>query len=204
MIDTSLDAVLDFLNCRTPVAWFQQAPDHLSELLVDHANCEKKAASTALSLLYRYVDKPDLLKTLSKLAREELRHFEQVLSHLESRKIDYVHLSASRYAAGMRALVRTSEPEKLTDTLLVGAIVEARSCERFMGLIDVLPDDLAGFYQRLLDSEARHFGQYLSLAERYASTAFDDKLAELLERDADLIQAADVAFRFHSGPLQPG
>jgi tRNA-(ms[2]io[6]A)-hydroxylase len=200
--DTSLDAVLNFLGCRTPAAWFEQAPSHLAELLVDHANCEKKAAGTALSLLYRYVDKPDLLKTLSRLAREELKHFEQVLSHLESRQIDYVHLSASRYAGGMRALVRNSEPERLTDTLLVGAIVEARSCERFMGLVEVLPADLASFYQRLLDSEARHFRQYLSLAERYAQASFDDKLAELLQRDVDLIQAPDVEFRFHSGPLQ--
>lgn len=193
--------VLEFLDCRTPDAWFEQAPAHLSELLIDHANCEKKAAGTALSLLYRYVDRPELLRTLSRLAREELRHFEQVLTHLAAREIDYVHLSASRYAAGLRAAVRPREPERLVDTLLVGAIVEARSCERFVGLIEVLPEGLGGFYRRLLDSEARHYGQYLGLARRYAEAPIDESLERLLALDRELITAPDKEFRFHSGPL---
>ncbi|MFV2089489.1 MAG: tRNA-(ms[2]io[6]A)-hydroxylase [Pseudomonadales bacterium] len=201
MIDKSMDAVLNFLRCRTPEIWFQQAPDHVSELLVDHANCEKKAAGTALSLLYRYVDKPELLRTLSRLAREELKHFEQVLVHLQARHIDYVHISPSRYASGLRKGLRNSEPERLIDILLVGAIVEARSCERFLGLVAVLPKDLASFYERLLASEARHFHQYLALAGRYSATPFDDKLDELLDLDAALVKAPDVEFRFHSGPL---
>jgi len=193
--------ILTFLNCRTPAAWFAQAPDHLAELLIDHANCEKKAAGTALSLMYRYVDKPHLLRTLSRLAREELRHFEQVHAHLAARGIDYVHLKSSRYAAGLRRAVRTSEPGRLVDILLTGAIVEARSCERFHGLIDVLPPALSEFYRRLVDSEARHFGQYLNLAERYAGDPFDDRLELLLAIDEELICASDTMFRFHSGPL---
>jgi tRNA-(ms[2]io[6]A)-hydroxylase len=199
--------VLDFLGSRTPAAWFEQAPMHLEALLIDHANCEKKAAGNALSLLYRYVDKPDLLMTLSRLAREELRHFEQVHGFLERREIAYVHISSSRYASGLKSLARTNEPGRLVDTLVMGAIVEARSCERFLGLVEVLPEDLAGFYQKLLDSEARHFEQYLALANLYAEDSIDRVLAEMLAKDAELISQPDDQFRFHSGPLsevQPG
>jgi len=203
MTASPVDAVIEFLGCRTPSSWFEQAPARLSELLIDHANCEKKAAGTALSLLYRYVDKPDLLRTLSKLAREELRHFEQVHAHLLARDIEYVHISPSRYAASLRKLVREREPGRLVDTLLTGAVVEARSCERFLGLIDVLDDELAAFYRRLLDSEARHFRQYLELAERYATEPFDDRLQALLALDAELVSSPDEVFRFHSGPLNP-
>jgi tRNA-(ms[2]io[6]A)-hydroxylase len=193
--------VLEFLKCRTPRAWFEQAPEHLPELLIDHANCEKKAAGTALSLLYRYVDKPELLQSLSRLAREELRHFEQVQTHLADRDIDYVHISPSRYAAGLRKHVREAEPGRLVDTLLTGAVVEARSCERFLGLVDVLPAALGAFYARLLDSEARHFRRYLDLAGRYADEPFTDRLEVLLAADAELVSAPDQVFRFHSGPL---
>ena len=193
--------VLEFLNCETPKQWYVAAPDNVNLLLIDHANCEKKAAGTALSLLYRYVDRPELLQVCSRLAREELRHFEQVHALIGERGIDYKHISSSRYAAGLRRCVRTTEPERLVDTLLVAAVVEARSCERFLGLCRVLDDELAAFYRRLLASEARHFQQYLSLAQMYATAPFDDKLAELLTIDAQLVLEADEEFRFHSGPV---
>lgn len=196
--------VLDFLHCPSPGRWFEQAAERTDELLIDHANCEKKAAGNALSLLYRYVDKPELLQALSRLAREELRHFEQVLAVMATRGVAYVHLTPSRYAAGLRPLVRTSEPGRLVDTLLVGAIVEARSCKRFHGLLSVLPDDLVGFYGTLLASEARHFRGYLSLARRYATEPVDDHLQRLLEREAELVSQPDGAFRFHSGPVRAG
>jgi tRNA-(ms[2]io[6]A)-hydroxylase len=199
--DEALDRVLGFLRTRTPDVWFEQALAHLDELLIDHANCEKKAAGTALSLLYRYVDKPDLLMTLSRLAREELRHFEQVHEHIEHRGIDYVHLSPSRYAGSLKSLVRTDEPARLVDTLVMGAIVEARSCERFLGLVEVLPKDLAVFYEKLLDSEARHFEHYLMLARRYAEAPIEGVVAQMLAKDAELISLPDDRFRFHSGPL---
>lgn len=197
----AVDQVLEFLGSRTPAVWFEQATEHLDELLIDHANCEKKAAGTALSLLHRYVDKPDLLMTLSRLAREELRHFEQVHEILDRREIAYVHLSASRYAGGLKSMVRTEEPGRLVDTLVMGAIVEARSCERFRGLIQVLPEDLATFYGKLLASEARHFEQYLDLARRYSEGSIVDVVTRMLARDAELISQPDDRFRFHSGPL---
>ena len=199
--EEALNRVTGFLGTRTPDAWFRQAPEHLDELLIDHANCEKKAAGTALSLLYRYVDRPELLMTLSRLAREELRHFEQVHEFLERRNITYVHLSPSRYASGLKAVARTEEPGRLVDILVMGAVVEARSCERFLGLIGVLPADLAAFYEKLLDSEARHFEQYLTLAERYSHDPIDAVVDRMLGRDAELVSLPDEHFRFHSGPL---
>lgn len=196
-----VQAVLDFLPCRTPDEWLAQAVDNLPTLLIDHANCEKKAAGTALSLLTKYVDRPDLLMRLAKLAREELRHFEQVVQILNARNIEYTHVSASRYAGRLRQLVGKSEPQRLVDTLLTGAIIEARSCERFLRLIEVLPDDLATFYEQLLASEARHFEHYLELAEKYADGPVARRLETMLSVEADLIRSNDSALRFHSGPV---
>ena len=198
--------VLRFLPCRTPEQWFEQAVENIPTLLIDHANCEKKAAGTALSLMFRYVDRSILLTQLSRLAREELTHFEQVHRVMQSHGVEYVHLSSSRYAAGLRRLVSNSEPQRLVDTLLTGAIVEARSCERFFGLVAVLPGDLAEFYARLLESEARHFRGYMGLAQDYAREATDDllsdRLAAMLEVEERLICTPDDEFRFHSGPLE--
>ena len=202
-----LDGVQAFLGCVTPEAWFDAALAQPGLLLIDHANCEKKAAGTALSLLYRYVDRPDLLDRLSRLAREELRHFEQVVELMRALDVDYVHVSASRYASALRRQVRNAEPGRLIDTLLVCAIVEARSCERFAGLasrFDAFNTELARFYERLLESEARHFADYLELAEGYADAPVADRLSILLDAERELIESPDPEFRFHSGaPLAP-
>lgn len=194
-------AVQGFLTCATPAAWFEQAGRHLEELLIDHANCEKKAASTALGMLYRYVDRPQLLHRLSRLAREELRHFEQVHDLMMRRGVTYRHLSPSRYARGLMGHVGAAEPERLVDTLLVGAIVEARSCERFAGLVPVVPEDVARLYAGLLESEARHFHHYLDLAQRYSDKSVDARLTQLLDVETALITDPDCEFRFHSGPV---
>lgn len=196
-----IDQVVGILPCGTPDLWFRQATQNVPLLLIDHANCEKKAAGTALSLMFRYVGHERLMQQLSRLAREELKHFEDVHRLLTSRGIEYRHLSASRYASALRAQVRTSEPQRLTDMLLTSAIVEARSCERFLGLCDVLPLDLAGCYAKLLESEARHYQQYLGLAERYAREDVSERFAELLAVEASLVTAPDTEFRFHSGPI---
>lgn len=195
--------VLAFLGCPTPGAWIDAAVrgDNLHTLLVDHANCEKKAASTALNLMYRYTQYPALLRRLSRLAREELRHFEQVLSLLQARGLDYPPLSAARYASGLRAKVSSEEPQRLVDTLLVGALIEARSCERFAALVPVLDRELAAFYGSLLRSEARHFGVYLQLARDVSSQInIEARLEQLRECEAELVTAPDAEFRFHSGP----
>ena len=190
-----------FLACPTPDAWLDDALAHLPTLLIDHANCEKKAAGTALGLLYRYVDKPPLLHKLSRLAREELRHFEQVLELMEGQGVKYVHLPPGRYAGSLHRLISREEPQRLVDSLVVGAIVEARSCERFQRLSEVAPEPLAEFYGRLLASEARHFQDYLKLAERYSDAPLRPRLECFLTAEAALVTDPDSTFRFHSGPL---
>lgn len=189
-----------FLFCSTPSSWLEAAKQNIPTLLIDHANCEKKAASTALNLMYRYVDKPKLLLQMSKLAREELRHFEQVVTLINKRNLDYTQLSSSRYASELRKSVRTFEPARLLDTLIVSAIVEARSCERFASLAPLLEDDLSRFYSELLKSEERHFRVYLDLAETISEDfPLKKRIEFFLEEDCRLIQSEDADFRFHSG-----
>jgi tRNA-(ms[2]io[6]A)-hydroxylase len=195
-----LQPIREFLLCATPDAWVAQALKEPEVLLIDHANCEKKAASTALNLMYRYVDNFELLNKMSRLAREELRHFEQVLAIMQKRQIPYHPVSASRYAAELRKPVRTSEPERLIDTLIVGAIIEARSCERFARLAPYLDEELKKFYESLLKSEARHFQDYLSLAKKAAGgKSIEERVRFFLELERELIEETDGEFRFHSG-----
>ena len=200
IMQADIAGVVAFLSVRTPEAWLKAVPEHLRELLIDHANCEKKAASTAISLMYKYVDHRDLLHKMSRLAREELRHFEQVLDLMAEQGIDYTHLSPSRYARDLHKEIRSHEPDRLIDSLVCGAVVEARSCERFLGLIEVLPAPVADLYRQLLNSEVRHFGDYLALARAVAGDkSIDDRVEQFLERDRELVTSPDGEFRFHSG-----
>jgi tRNA 2-(methylsulfanyl)-N6-isopentenyladenosine37 hydroxylase len=199
MTRPDLHPALEFLQVKTPDAWLDAVPENLQVLLIDHANCEKKAASTALSLMYRYVDHTDLLHKMSRLAREELRHFEQVLDLMTAQGVAYNHLSASRYAQELHQLVAKQEPQRLIDTLILGAVVEARSCERFVRLVEVLPADIAQLYQQLVYSEARHFTEYLDLAQKVAGHDIQDRVNMFLTKDAQLITSVDSQFRFHSG-----
>lgn len=191
-----------FIDTPTPDAWIEEAVRRLPELLLDHANCELKAASTALGFIYRYPERPALARRMSRLAREELRHFEQVRKILEEMSIPFEHVSASRYAGSLRDAVRKNEPERLLDLLLVGALIEARSCERFAMLIPELPEKLGKFYAGLLDSEARHFGHYLDFTKtelQLDEGERDKRLEELKSLEASLITTPDEQFRFHSG-----
>lgn len=198
--ENELGPIQAFLLCPTPPAWVACALENPEILLVDHANCEKKAASTALHLMYRYVEHHTLLNKLSKLAREELRHFEQVIAIMKDRAVSYPQLSASRYAGTLRKQARSEEPGRLVDTLLIGAIIEARSCERFAALAPELDAELGDFYHSLLKSESRHFLDYLKLAQAAGSQAdVDQRLPILLECERALIEDPDVEFRFHSG-----
>ena len=195
------------LTARTPAAWFTAAPAHLAELLLDHANCEKKAASTALALMFSYADDVALTRQLSRLAREELRHFEQVQRCIDELGIEYRRLRPSRYADGLRAAVRQREPGRRLDLLICGALIEARSCERFEGLVARLPEPVSAFYRGLQESEARHFRVYLALAEDFAAhhgLDADARVRELAVVEAELATAPDTEFRFHSGPLEDG
>lgn len=188
-----------FLLCPTPQAWIEQALQQQDVLLIDHANCEKKAAATALNLMFRYIERPDLQHKLSRLAREELRHFEQVAAIMKKRGIAYRPVSASLYAGRLRAHVRSSEPGKLIDTLVVGAFIEARSCERFYRLAPYLDEELAKFYRSLLKSESRHYQDYLAMAEKFSGVCIADRVVFFAEVEREAILTPDSEFRFHSG-----
>ena len=195
-----LSFIYDFLPCRTPETWIEAAVSALPTLMIDHANCEKKAAATALSLMHRYTDNTALLNKMSRLAREELRHFEQVLKLMTRRGIAYESVSASRYAQSLRDGMRKKEPDKLIDTLIVGALIEARSCERFAALAPHVDTELSDFYASLLKSESRHFADYISLAKTVGSSAtVEERLKHFCARERTLIESVDTEVRFHSG-----
>ncbi|MBB3103684.1 tRNA-(ms[2]io[6]A)-hydroxylase [Azomonas macrocytogenes] len=194
-----LPEIESFLLCPTPQAWLDQALEHPEILLIDHANCEKKAAGTALTLLFRHVDKETLQYKLSRLAREELRHFEQVAELMKKRGVIYRQISASLYAQRLHVHIRKNEPGRLVDTLIVGAYIEARSCERFFRLAPYLDQELNSFYVSLLESESRHYQDYLNMARQYADDPIDERVSFFAEIERQAILTPDKEFRFHSG-----
>ncbi|MET0280921.1 MAG: tRNA isopentenyl-2-thiomethyl-A-37 hydroxylase MiaE [Steroidobacteraceae bacterium] len=196
-------AALGVLRAATPRAWAEHAARQWRTLLVDHANCEKKAASTALALMFAYPEDQPLSLAMARLAREELRHFEQVLKLMQRLGVPASHLGPGRYAAALRSQVASSEPQRKRDLLLIGALIEARSCERFETVAPLLPEPLADFYQGLAASERRHAGLYLELAEAAAGPSglapLHARLAQLAQIEAGLVIDPDAVFRFHSG-----
>lgn len=189
------------LLVATPPEWLERAATQWRELLVDHANCEKKAASTALSLLFTYAEDHALTTQLSRLAREELRHFEQVQRLMVSLDVSFQRLSPSRYAEGLRRAARVEEPGRRIDLLICGGLIEARSCERFTALAPRLPEPLGTFYRTLSEAERRHCSVYFRLGETAAEDAvsFGARVTQLAEIEASLISTPDPQFRFHSG-----
>ncbi|WP_067522012.1 tRNA-(ms[2]io[6]A)-hydroxylase [Endozoicomonas ascidiicola] len=217
---TDISPILEFLPCCTPDAWIEEArkPENLPVILIDHANNELKAARSAMAIMSRYrsgqswsakreeeldqaqrVNQLDLLNRMSRLAREELRHYEQVLAIMAKRDISYTYLGAGRYAGEMSQQIRTFEPAKLIDTLIMGAFIEARSCERFSALAPYLDEELAKFYRSLLKSESRHFQDYLALAESICGESIADRVQVFAAKEQDAIESQDATFRFHSG-----
>ena len=196
--------VLEFLPCETPDSWVDAALANLDTLLIDHANCEKKAAATAMNLIHRHVDKPDLLLKMARLAREELLHFQQVVEVMAERDIDYRRLGPSRYAGGLRQHIDYDQQGGLIDILIIGALVEARSCERFSKLVPHLDERLARFYRGLVKSESRHFHDYLDLARKYSTDDVQSRLDYFSAIERDLVLSEDRQLRFHSGvPREP-
>lgn len=163
---TDISHIYDFLGVQTPTAWVDKALENIPTLIQDHANCEKKAAGTAMNLVFKYEFDRNLQLKLAQLIREEMLHYEQVIGIMEERGQPWKHLPASRYAKGMLKHKRTYEPAAMIDVLIIGAFIEARSCERFSVLSEVIEDErLAKYYRYLLKSESRHFEDYISLAK---------------------------------------
>jgi tRNA-(ms[2]io[6]A)-hydroxylase len=196
------ESAASILRAPTPSAWVEDALGHLPELLQDHANCEKKAASTALALMFAYPQDRALAAALSRLAREELRHFEQVARAMTALEVPYVRQRPGRYAQRLRGVVATSDPGRKLDLLLTSALIEARSAERFGLLAPRLSPPLARLYADLAGAEARHFTLYLGFARQHAPQEWPTRLAALALHEAQLATEPDVTLRFHSGPLR--
>lgn len=196
----AVNELIEFLPCRTPKAWLDTACTNIPLLLIDHAHCERKAAATAINFISKYPEKQELVDVMSPLAREELLHFEKVMSLMSARNLNLGPLHPCDYAATLHKQVTKSDgSDRLRDQLIVGAIIEARSCERFYSLIDVLDDALLiKFYASLVKSEARHFQDYLRLAKHYAGD-ITERLRFFLNLEFKLINAEEPVFRFHSG-----
>jgi tRNA-(ms[2]io[6]A)-hydroxylase len=191
------------LALDTDPAWGAFAARQLDEVLLDHAHCEKKAASAALTLLFRYPQHVSLQAPLSALAREELGHFEAVLATLARRGVTFGRQRPSPYAGKLHAVVRTEEPARLLDLLLCCAAIEARSCERLTLLRDAVAEpELRGLYGSLLAAEARHHRLYADLAAGiYPEAEVRERLREILAHEAKVIaESPPTLARLHSGP----
>ena len=198
--------IYEFLGATTPQAWLDMAKNNIPLLMQDHANCEKKAAGTAMNLIFRYERHHQLQEKLAQLVREEMLHYEQVLTLMKERGIDWFHLPAGRYAKGLLTHKRSYEPQAMVDVLIIGAFIEARSCERFAAMADIVEESdpkLARYYRYLLKSESRHYEDYLALAQELQDEPIDERVAFFRQVEADLITSPDETFRFHSGTPIP-
>jgi tRNA 2-(methylsulfanyl)-N6-isopentenyladenosine37 hydroxylase len=193
-------APIKFLREPTSRAWVEQALAHLDTVLLDHSHCERKAAGVALNLMFRYPSHTRLVRSLTAIAQEELAHFDQVNQILEDRQIPLAPLAAPPYGAGLNKQIRRDEPHRLLDTLLVSALIEARSHERLGLLAAHLPDAaLARFYRGLMASEARHYGSYWTLAVTYGDrAAVNQRLIELAAVESELLATLHPEPRIHS------
>jgi tRNA 2-(methylsulfanyl)-N6-isopentenyladenosine37 hydroxylase len=188
------------LKSPTNASWLAQVDSNLEEVLIDHAHCEKKAAGTALNLIFHYVEDIELCRAMTEIVNEELEHFHMVIDLLTRRGIQFRRLKPSQYGSRLHALVRKSEPERAVDRLLVAGLIEARSCERFQALASHVSDpELAEFYRSLFESEARHHSTYTRLAKHFAPEAVvEARLAELYDAEAEIMSVREPLPRMHS------
>lgn len=188
------------LKTTSSQRWLDLVTANVPELLIDHAHCEKKAAGTAMNLLFAYVENVDLCRAMTEIVQEELSHFHMVLDILAAREIPFRKLSPSSYGRKLNDLVSKQEPRRAVDRLLVAGLIEARSCERFGLLRDHLPDkQLADFFGGLFESEARHHSTYVRLAKSFASEdEVCSRLEELSDAEAAIIAEGDDVPRMHS------
>jgi tRNA-(ms[2]io[6]A)-hydroxylase len=195
---TGAEAILE---AATPPEWLAGALEHWPQLLIDHASCEKKAASSALALMFAYPEDRALSTALARLAREELRHFEQVTRAMQTLGVEFARQRPGRYAQALRAQLRVSEPQRKLDLLIANALIEARSAERFRLLAPHMPAPLGALYGDLGTSEARHFELYVEFARQRAPEEWAVRLKQLARYEAQLVCTPERLVRFHSGPL---
>jgi tRNA-(ms[2]io[6]A)-hydroxylase len=188
------------LSAPSRPEWIDEAMANMDVILLDHAHCEKKAASAALNLIFRYQYRPELMIPLSELAREELRHFELVLRIMDSKGVQFDKLEPSTYGQRLHQIVRREEPQRFVDTMICCAFIEARSCERMQLLAENLQDEaLRTLYAGLLKSEARHHQTYLDLAAILDDKqAIAERVQEISAHEAQVISVPDAHIRLHS------
>jgi len=190
------------LHSNTRESWIIEAMADLPAVLLDHAHCEKKAASMALNMIFRYPEHLFLMKPMSALAREELRHFEQVMAVMAERNMPFERQKPSTYAGRLVRIVRKDEPERLLDMMICAALIEARSCERMTLLSKALVDvdePLARFYKGLLACEARHHQTYLDLlGNLHGADEIKSRLAVIAAHEAEVLKEPDDFARMHS------
>jgi tRNA-(ms[2]io[6]A)-hydroxylase len=188
------------LQSTTDDRWLKQVDAHLDEILIDHAHCEQKAASTAMGLLVSYIENEELCRSMTEIVNEELEHFHLVLALLKSRGIRFRRQRPGHYGRRLNAAVRKHEPQRAVDRLLVAGLIEARSCERFSRLCQHVTDTkLAEFYGGLFESEARHHTTYVNLARHFAPEAdVRQRLGELAAEEARIIHEGHLLPRMHS------
>ncbi len=188
------------LQVETPDRWLNQVDEDLDQVLLDHAHCELSAARTALNLMVAYVLYEPLTVEMTRIINEELDHFHQVLEQLNRLDIDFKRQQSGHYGKRLNALVRSEEPMRGVDRLLIAALIEARSCERFCLLRDHVRDpELADFYGSLFESEAGHYATYVQLAKDFMpSDVVDQRLDELASEEAQIILEGYSRARMHS------
>jgi tRNA-(ms[2]io[6]A)-hydroxylase len=188
------------LQSATDARWLRQVDANLNEVLIDHAHCEKKAAGTALNLIFHYVEDRELCQEMTEIVNEELEHFHLVIDLLERRGVKFRRLKPSQYGRKLNDLCRKQEPQRAVDRLLVAGIIEARSCERFQALANHVEDqELATFYRSLFESEARHHATYTRLAMHFApEKEVLRRLDELAALEAAIIAEGEELPRMHS------
>jgi len=190
------------LKSESTTRWLKQVDEHLDDILIDHAHCERKAASTAMNLMNSYTENRDLCREMTRIVEEELEHFEMVLCILDQRGIEFRRIASGPYGRKLNALVRNSEPDRGVDRLLVASLIEARSCERFSLLSEYVRERdsvLADFYASLFESEARHHTTYVRLAEHFAPReTVRSRLDQLSSEESMILAQGSNLPRMHS------
>lgn len=188
--------------------WVERAANDLESILLDHAHCEKKAASTALAFIFRCPDRVDLVLAMSRLAREELLHFERVLSILKERKISFRRLAPSSYAGRLVEFTRRPAskhqklPPRIVDELLVAALIESRSTERFRRLAawPSIEHEISDLFLELAAVEERHENVYLELAFTFAeSEIVGFRFQDLIQFETEILENSEEPVRLHAG-----
>ncbi len=184
------------LELPTDPRWTDIATKNIGDILVDHAYCEQKAASSCISLIVQYPDKRELVEMLTPVVAEEWSHFERVLNELKKRNLPLGKQRKDAYVERLNKVIKKggSRDEQLVEKLLMNALIEARSCERFKMLWKNIPDKgLSDFYYDLMVSEAGHYKNFLSLAKKYMPEGYVmNRWRELLEAEAEIMRNLEV------------